>query len=182
MKDKLEKFILENREKFDTHEPDPKIWNRIEAGIKTKKPLNWRFFLSRAAAVLLIFFASYMIHEFVNKGLPHLNLVKSKEVEIPELKEAENYYSQMVIEKLNEIKPIITGCPALEEELNYDLNQLDSLYKELKKDLKDNIANQEVVDAMIQNYRLRLSILEDILSELKPDEDESINKYNCHEL
>lgn len=182
MKDKLEKFILENREKFDTHEPDPKLWSKIEAGIKIKKPVNWRFFLSRAAAVLLIFFASYMVQEFINKGLPRINLAKSKEVEIPELKEAENYYSRLVNEKLHEIKPIITGCPALEEELNYDLNQLDSLYKELKKDLKDNIANQEVVDAMIQNYRLRLSILEDILLELKPDEDESINKYNCYEL
>ncbi len=182
MKDKLEKFIMENREKFDTHQPDPKVWKKIEAGIKMKKPLNWRFVLSRAAAVLLIFVASYMIHEFINKGFPRINLAKNKDVEIPELKEAENYYSRLLNEKLDEIKPMITGCPALEEELNYDLSQLDSLYKELKNDLKDNIANQEVVDAMIQNYRMRLSILEEILSELKPDDDESIKKYNCYEL
>ena len=51
----------------------------------------------------------------------------------------------------------------------YDLNQLDSLYTELKSDLRDNIANQEVIDAMIQNYRLRISILEELLSEIKPD-------------
>ncbi len=182
MKDKLEKFIVENREKFETRQPDPGLWDKIEAAVKTKKPVNWKFIFSRAAAVLLIFFASYMIHEFINKGFPRITLVKSREVEIPELKEAEHYYSILLNEKLNEIKPIITGCPALAEELNYDLKQLDSLYRELKDDLKDNIANQEVVDAMIQNYRLRLSILEEILSEIKPDDDKSINKNNCYEL
>ena len=163
MKDKLEKFITENRDKFDTQQPDPKLWSKIEAGIKTKKPLSWRFILSRAAAVLLIFVASYMIHEFVNKGFPRINLAKASDIDIPELKEAEDYYSRKLNEKLNEIKPILTVCPTLEEELNYDLNELDSLYNELKKDLKDNIANQEVVDAMIQNYRMRLTILEEIL-------------------
>lgn len=182
MKDKLEKFILSNRKEFDFRKPDEKLWNKIEANIKPKKPVNWKFMLGRAAAVLLIFVASYMFYELINKGFPKITLVKSREIEIPELKEAESYYSKLLNEKLDEIKPIITGCETLEEELYFDLNQLDSLYGELKKDLKDNIANQEVIDAMIQNYRLRISILEEILLELKPEEDESIKKFNCHEL
>ena len=39
--------------------------------------------------------------------------------------------------------------------------ELDSVYISLKSDLKDNIANHEVIEAMIQNYRLRISILEE---------------------
>ena len=182
MKDKLEKFVLKNREEFDFYEPDSRIWNKIKSNIRSGKLINWRLILSRAAAVLLIFIISYMINRFISEGFPRITLVKDKEIEIPELKEAENYYSGLLNEKLNEIKPILSACPALEEELIYDLNQLDSLYTELKSDLRDNIANQEVIDAMIQNYRLRISILEELLSEIKPDKDESDEKYNCYEL
>ncbi len=182
MKDKLEKFVLSNREEFDSYEPDPKIWDRIKSNLRSGKSINWRLIISRAAAVLLIFIISFMINRFLEEGFPKITLVKDKEVEIPELKEAENYYSGLLNEKLNEIKPILSACPSLQEELNYDLNQLDSIYAELKNDLKDNIANQEVIDAMIQNYRLRISILEEILSEIKPDNDESDKKFNCYEL
>jgi hypothetical protein len=182
MKDKLEEFVLKNREEFDFYEPDSRIWDKIKSKIRSGKSINLRLVISRVAAVLLIFIISYMINRFINEGFPRITLVKDKEVEIPELKEAENYYSGLLNEKLNEIKPILTACPALEEELIYDLNQLDSLYAELKNDLKDNIANQEVIDAMIQNYRLRISILEELLSEIKPDKDESDNKNNYYEL
>jgi hypothetical protein len=182
MKDKLEKFVIKNREEFDFYEPDSRIWNKIKSNIRSGRSINFKLILSRVAAVLLIFIISYMINRFIDKGFPRITLVKDKEVEIPELKEAENYYSGLLNEKLNEIKPILSAYPALEEELLYDLNQLDSLYAELKNDLKDNIANQEVIDAMIQNYRLRISILEELLSEIKPDKDESDNKNNYYEL
>lgn len=182
MKDKLEKFVIENREEFDFHEPDSKIWGKIKSNIRSGRSINWRLIITRAAAVILIFIISYMINRFIDEGFPKITLVKDKEAEIPELKEAENYYLGLLNEKLNEIKPILSACPTLEEELNYDLNQLDSLYSELKNDLKDNIANQDVIDAMIQNYRLRITILEELLLEIKPDKDESDKKYNCYEL
>lgn len=182
MKDELEKFVLKHREEFDFHEPDSRLWKKIKSNIRSGKSINWRLIISRAAAVLIIFIISYMINRFVDKGFPRITVIKDKEIEIPELKEAENYYTGLLNEKLNEIKPILSACPALKKELFYDLNQLDSLYAELKNDLRDNIANQEVIDAMIQNYRLRISILEELLSEIKPDKDESDKKYNCHEL
>lgn len=182
MKDKLEKFIKENREEFDFHDPDSKIWGKIKSNIRSGRSINWRLIITRAAAVILIFIISYMVNRFIDEGFPRITLAKDKEAEIPELKEAENYYSGLLNEKLNEIKPILAACPTLEEELYYDLNQLDSLYSELKNDLKDNIANQDVIDAMIQNYRLRITILEELLSEIKPDKDESDEKYNCYEL
>jgi hypothetical protein len=182
MKDRLEKFILENREEFDFREPDPGLWNKIKSGIRPRKKIRFGYVLSRVAAVLLIFIISYMINRFIYEGFPKISFSKDRETEIPELREAENYYTGLLNEKLDEIKPILSACPSLEKELNYDLNQLDSIYRELKNDLKDNIANQEVIDAMIQNYRLRISILEEVLSEIKPDNDEGDKKFECYEL
>jgi len=95
------------------------------------------------------------------------------EVEIPELREAEMYYSGMISAMLEEAKPLLAEYPSLEEELHYDLSELDSIYDGLKNDLKDNIANHEVIEAMIQKYRLRLAILEDLLLFLEPEKEEN---------
>ncbi len=185
MKDNLEKFILENREEFDIHEPGQEIWDKIEKNIKPEKRLNWRVIIGRAAAVILIFAASYMVHDILDnkKGeMAQRGTRKEKELIIPELREAEVYYSNLINEKLQEIKPMFSEDPMLEEEIRYDLNQLDSIYDELKKDLRDNIASQEVIEAMIQNYRLRLAILEDVLSQLKPEEDDNNTKYDSYDM
>ena len=185
MKDKLEKFILKNREEFDIHEPGQDIWGKIERNIRPRRTLNWRLVMGRAAAVILIFAASYMVHDILDNGnrdVTRNRARKEKELIIPELREAEVYYSNLINEKLQEIKPMFSKDPMLEEEISYDLNQLDSIYDDLKNDLRDNIANQEVIEAMIQNYRLRLSILEDVLSQLKPEEDDNNTKYNSYDM
>jgi len=187
MENKFEEFIRNKREEFDFREPDPAIWKRIEAGIKPRRVINWRVIISRAAAVVIIFAASYMVHEIVDNGDRELTVKKSmekpaKEIIIPELQEAEFYYSGLISEKLEEIKPILTNCPGIEEELNFELSELDSLYTDLKTDLKDNMANQEVIEAIVENYRLRIAILEELLTELKPDEDVCISKIDDYEL
>jgi hypothetical protein len=78
---------------------------------------------------------------------------------------------------------LLSGSDAsLRKEVDIELTELDHIYRELKEDLKDNADNEEVVVAMIQNYRLKLEILEEILLQLKPAnkntkdyENESIN-------
>ena len=49
------------------------------------------------------------------------------------------------------------------EESQFDLTELDSIYSSLREDLKDDVANEEVIEAMVQNYRLRVEILEEML-------------------
>ncbi len=185
MKDKLEKFILDNREEFNIHEPPKGLWNKIEKNIRPEKRINWHMVLGRAAAVVIIFAASYLVHDLVDRYRQndrHIAIKASKDIVIPELQEAEYYYTSLIDEKLKEIKPILADNPSLEHEIRYDLNQLDSVYKDLKNDLKDNIANQEIIEAMIQNYRLRLSILEDVLALLKPEDNEKNTKPNGYDL
>ena len=162
--------------------PSTRGGNKIQQDVKPARKINWRIIISRAAVVFLIFMASYLVHEIIDDGGLAIFSKGHKEYNNPELKEAEVYYSSLINEKLEEIKPIITSHPLLEEELEFDFNQLDSMYNELKNDLKDNIANQEVIEAMIQNYRLRLSILEDLLSFLKPEYDENNTNSNSYEM
>ncbi len=179
MDDRFEKFISENRDSFDFREPDPRIWKQVEANMKVKRNFDWKLFMRRAAIVILIFSASYVVNDIVHsyhgKGLQSSKTGKTrKENVLPQLKEAEAYYTGLVNQKLNELEPILANCPSLEEEVNYDMSELDSVYIQLKNDLKDNMANQEVIEAIIENYRLKISILEDLLKELEPYADECI--------
>jgi hypothetical protein len=187
MDDRIKKFISEHRDEFDFREPDPAIWKKIEGGIRVKKEMHWRVIMTRAAAVVLIFAASYGVNELVHRI--HSTNNRTSETAgstegktVPGLHEAEAYYTGLVNQKLDELKPIIANCPSIKEELNFDMSELDSVYLDLKADLRDNMDNQEVVEAIIENYRLKIRILEDLLSEMDPLEQECISNTNTHAL
>ena len=70
--------------------------------------------------------------------------------------EAEYYYSSMIEQRRAEFIQLSGNDAPLRKEINIELSELDKIYRELKEDLKDNADNEEVVAAMIQNYRLKL--------------------------
>ena len=186
MRDRLEDFIKDHREEFDFNVPDPKLWQGIEKNINKTRSVNIRFYLSRAAIIILVagvtFFAQR--YYFMNKDLfvAKNDTTANDEVIIPELMEAEAYYTGMVNEKLEQLQPELKENPTLEKELRNDLSELDSVYQNLKNDLKDDVANQEVIEAMIQNYRLRVSILEDMLDYLNEDNKDDNSNLHKHDL
>jgi hypothetical protein len=180
MKDRLEQFISDNRDQFDLYQPDEKLWAGIETNIQVKKTfrIGWKGVMWRAAAVILIFGASFGIQEYLHQRKAMMAGQEEKEIikNIPELKEAEIYYTSLLNEKISQIQPLIEQYPELGASLNQDLSELDSIYDGLQMDLRDNIANDEVVEAMIQNYVLKIQILEDLLEYMdessKNNEDE----------
>ena len=95
---------------------------------------------------------------------------------VPELKEAETYYANLVSNKLEEIKPFLASNPGISEDVNVDLMELDSVYISLKNDLRDNVANDQIIEAMIQNYRLKLRILEELQDEFKNEKNKENEK------
>jgi hypothetical protein len=177
-RDRLEQFIAENLDQFDIHDPGDKVWNGIKSRVSKGRRLpGIKTIMWWAAAVLVIFSASFLLQEYLHRNdvLTGRKEKKIQNIVIPELQEAEIYYTNMVDEKIGEIEQLLKNEPELGYELKNDLAELDSIYTELQKDLTDNIANDEVIEAMIQNYRLKLQILEDFLGYLKKD---SLNEKN----
>ena len=184
--DKLEKFVIDNRDDFDDLEPNPAIWDKIQKKEPKKLELNWTKILVRAAAVVVIFVSSYIFIDYINKqntdpGFAETETMDPEDALIyQDLREAEFYYSSMIEQRKEEFYNMAGND--LRKEINVELTELDNVFRELKEDLKDNADNEEVVVAMIQNYRLKLEILEEILFQLGPandntkdDEDEIIN-------
>lgn len=191
MSDNLEQYIKKNRKKFDTQSPSKDVWENIEKNIspvfaKEKRTkiirFNAKFFLSRAAAVIAIFLASYYVHQWRNpiitegnKTIAENKTMHQSEI-AKELLEAEAYYNAEVNKTMNKIMILTNNDADVQKFVQSNLQEMDSVYIELKKDLKDDFANQEVIEAMIQNYRLKLMVLEDILEKLKSYGNENTNK------
>ncbi len=222
MKDKLEKYVSENKLLFDDQEPGDELWNKIVSGIDKPKfrKINRTGFVWKTAAVFAIFVASYFFHDFiqqknrnfakyannkretifikrkVNKVLEKkieqpaytasVNTVKSKNINVRknddafsdnnELTEVKAYYCTKISERENEIYKYTAYNPDIKKQIGIEFFQMDSIYNSLRRDLKDNIDNKEVVEAMIQNYRIRLNILENMLQQLKGKESTKTKK------
>ena len=171
MSDRLEDFVKQNREQFDLREPDPSIWLKINPEnapvVKERKPMRW---LRVAAAVAMIFAGSTAGIYFLTGNNSEADLYSS-DIYL-EMQETELYYNQMVSLRFQELQPYLAANPVVKDMVTADMVELDEVYDELKNDLKDNVSNPEVIEAMILNYRVKLEILEDLLNQLKEKENQ----------
>ncbi|WP_436514844.1 hypothetical protein [Ekhidna sp. To15] len=86
-----------------------------------------------------------------------------------EIAELERYYNGEINQKITLVKGQLKDDRILQ-----DLNTMDQAFAELKADLKDNVDNQEVITAMMENYQLKLQILEEIINELEKEKSEEV--------
>lgn len=181
--DKLEEHIRKNREYLDRYTPSSGVWKKIRKEIKKEKT-SVRKWLSIAAMFVVILGTAIV---FIKPGLLHSGETALKDsitnnaAESSQLKETEIYYNNLVNSLYREAAPMLTVNPEIQKELSSDISHIDSICSQIKRDLKDNIANQEVVEALIQNYRIKIRLLEDMLTVLKENETNPGKKKN-HEL
>lgn len=173
--DELEQFIQDNQDGFGPAEQAPDVWSKIKKREPEAKQVhvNWKVVMSRAAAVAFIFMASYYFHEYRSTlDIEQQEMASEAALEndpvYREFAETELYYTSQINSKKEEFFLLTAESPQLQKDIASDLTELDAIFLELKEDLKDNAANQEVIEAMIQNYMLKLEILEDMLEQIKP--------------
>lgn len=177
MTDRLKDYIDSNQDAFNELEPPKASWDQIASkmGHRQNKRIQLIKYAGLASAAAIIAFI-VVFSPISNNNSDSINLA-----DIPEVVETEAYYSLQVNQKRNKIYQLAGQHPALKQEMDNDLAELDSLLVEIKDDLKDNVSNTEVVDAMIQNYRMKLMILEDIMSFLE-EQDNDNEKTEIYEL
>lgn len=185
--DKFEKFVLSHRDEFDDFAPDPALFGRIIKPKPVVRMINWNSVMWRAAAVMVIFVASYYFHDFVSSPQPQqtagTGYENGKPSEIIKMMiEAEAFYTAQIDNRQLEFNTLAKDQPEIRQEVNYELVELDSVYADLKSDLKDNAANEEVIEAMIQNYRVKLDILEEVLRQLRAAKNEQTNNSESHDV
>jgi hypothetical protein len=162
---KLEDFMRDNRDDFDSELPSLDLWDKIESKLEKKEKGKHKFLkiASAVAAVLIL----AIVGTFMLKPQPEIN--RYANISDPELKnllETEAFYAQKVSLKVGEIQKCYKIHPELKMDIENDLNELDTMYRELEKDLDDNLYNREVIEAMIQNNRFRLEMVDRVLNQI----------------
>ena len=165
--DRLEDFVRGHRDEFDIHTPPPEIWEKLNRRLpgQAKKRLPRRWMSIAAVLAVALLGSGIVVHSllFNRAGLRPGAEANSG---MRELLEAEAYYAQQIHGKLEEIRKCYRLNPELQEEVEDDLQELEHMYNELKKDLKENISNKEVIEAMIENNRFRLKLVDEVLEQI----------------
>lgn len=166
--DRLESFVRNNRDEFDLLEPSPELWNNISKQMKAPAKLVWykAAGFKAAAIILLIFISSALVLQTTGYFGSPARSVANLDPEIKELIEAEAFYAHQVSGKLKEIKKCYKLIPELQNEVEGDLMELETMYNDLKKDLRENMANKNVIEAMIENSRYRMRVVDDVLEQI----------------
>lgn len=164
---KLEDFMRENRDDFDLRLPSPDVWDKIESKLDTQKKKTrtltlWKVSVAVAAVLVLALIGTFML----NNQDPYQRYANVSDPVLLELLETEAFYAKKVSSQMNEINKCYKIFPELKNDIETDLNELDDMYEELENDLNDNFYNREVIEAMIQNNRLRLEMVDRVLDQI----------------
>lgn len=160
------------------HTHQNEIWQRIKDDLNgsRKELIKW---LSAASIVIII--ASVSLYYIGKNRIKYLDYRNSEytinqKTEL-KLKETEIYYNNLINELYLQALPFLSKHPEIQKELSDDLLNLEKSYVDLKDDLHDNINNQEVIEAMVSNYRIRTDLLENILGNVT---DKTDNQHNIN--
>ena len=166
--DKLKQFIDENREAFDSGNPDPKVLSNLRKQMKSKgtggKLHTMRLFRRVAAAAAVVIIISASLYFILKKdGGPAIqepeNAGEITTFPDPVFARQIDQYQQMIELQQAELKKVKIEHPDLYEQFTDDINQLDSAYQTLKTTLENSPNTETVLEAMIHNLQLQTELL-----------------------
>lgn len=181
--DTLEDFIRGNRESFDSEIPDLKVWANIvkeTPGRAKILGIGWQRTLLRvAASVALLVTGLGLGVWYARLGEPSAMAMSDVSNEYAEL---EHYFESDIAVKKEKLATFTGVQPA---EVYQDLEQLDNVMTELKLELADvpEGNREQVVRAMIENYKAKAAILERVLERLEEStKTETLNSESNNEI
>ena len=170
----LERFIRDNREDFDHHEVPAGLWAKIDKslgenesqqlpvkniGIHSKTTIkiitNWRKIWAIAASIILLI-GCFSV--FYLRNSPESTEQIVAEV-APQYNDKMVQYASLIEIKREEIREIEIHDPVMYKEFATEIEKLNQDYQNLQEELPQTPNQGELVEAMIQNLRVQLDIL-----------------------
>lgn len=168
-KDRLERFVRDNRDGFDSFLPQDNLWDLIESKIpgettpvvpsskgkivKWNHPLfDWRIAAGLVVA-LGIGLLVYLNQEYGVARDPGVAL------KVPGYARELNAYTMAIDEKRDEIVKLTRNNPQLYKDFSADLKSLESSYGNLRSNLSEAPNQEALLQAMTQNLQWQIDLL-----------------------
>jgi hypothetical protein len=198
MQDGLEKFVNKNRAAFDFNAPSFDLWENIEKELTNQNeekiarmlaissPKNSfrkqmiRYGSIAAVGLLLFTIGAVVGNQWTNRDASTADVQVSLSDVSDEYAEAEAYYTQKVNASILELKKYKYEN---DSGVLKDIEELDAAFQELKTELGQSNAfsKEEIVQAMIENYQMKIEILERVLERLPDENTGKSKKENSNE-
>lgn len=166
MMDDFEKYIRKNATAFNTEKANKdKMWLHINTALKDDKPkvvpLYQRKTLLKFAASLVVIMAITLFFTQFKSSVNTEEQLVSKE-----LLEIDMHYKSLV----NYQVALVKNNPRLsikdKNEFLSFMDELDTEYLALKKEMAINLDNEQVLEAIVANYKKRIELIEKLLERL----------------
>ena len=176
-KDNIEKLILKNLDALNDNEPMEGHFERFESKLDRlhkKKATPFSIIWKVAAAVIFVIMGINQVSIYISPD--KMPLFASKEVEIslasisPEYKEVEFYYTNAISVGLDQWNKFAEeGMVSTEEQtaLDTEMKEFEKMYTNLQKDLQANPDDERVINAMLDYYQAKLSVINMIINKLQ---------------
>ena len=176
-KDRLERFVRDNRDGFDTFLPQDSLWNQIENRLQSEIPIvpdqtqkkikrlnspyfDWRI----AAGVFLALGVGFLVYLNNEYGITRDPRVALK---VPTYAREFNTYNVAIDQKREEIIKLARNNPELYKDFAADLENLEVSYKSLRSNLADAPNQEALLEAMVQNLQWQVDLLNQQLAILQ---------------
>lgn len=175
--------LFENEDKLSNEQMpkghEARFLEKLETELPEAKDEGFRFyFMKIAASIVIVFGLGYGAFKFIDKptepieGNEVVNTtseqqdLKSLGDISPDLKKIEDYYMANINLELSKIK-ITPQTKELFDSYVNRLEELNSEYKILSKELTEDGPSERTVDALINNLKLRLNLLYRLKEQLR---------------
>lgn len=173
--DSLENFIRENKDDLKRKHPNKEaLWEKISVDLPQEKKetkvvtISYKF-LMRAAAVILL--CGVLSVFFLNNNTSHSDGLVSQE-----FLEIDAHYQTLVHARIEQVKNNSSISNKEKEEFMNYINDLEKESNKLQQELNKNLNNELIIEAMIDNYKDRLRLMEQLLNRVdKINKDEESN-------
>lgn len=171
-KDRLEEFIIENRNDFDTEIPSLNLWGDIDKQINPPPKKNIRKIAGRSAAAIIILVAAccwlFIGQQGISKEVKMNESPSTQQLLIeanPELAEITEYFTR----KINKNKGKLAALNHHDPALYRDLYHMEAMYDTLRMEWEMNPhkSDEKLVDAIIANFRTRSMLLENVVARIE---------------
>jgi hypothetical protein len=188
-KDNIEELILNNLKELNNTEPPTGHFERFEAkleGLDKKKKiislnLVWKVAAAAVFAFLIvnqsiIWFSPEKGNQSVEKMATGMTLASVS----PEYEEVEFYFTSAINGGLNQWEKLVSEGLISEDEqqmMNNELTEFEVVYKNLQADLSVNPNDERVIQAMLEYYQTKLSLINMIVEKLEEVKQKTKTNY-----
>lgn len=163
----LEEIIRKNREVFDKEEPSPGHDLRFSKRLENKGRMVLLARISAVAAGFIILAGLWLLYQpasRMNNADARLTLGTLR----PEYREVEQFYTASLKEKISELNAISCIPEWKKTALLQEIEEITESDTQLLTELQQNPTNEVLVETILNQYKTKLELLDDLLIRLQP--------------